>query len=108
MRVWSRSFYLCLLIAFVFLSFALSITRLHAQGSADERVFFNAKVFTAEPENLYAEAVAIRGDKVVAVGTYSDVARSVSATAERVNLQGKSLFRVSLILTATASMAARS
>ena len=92
MRAWSRSFYFCLLIAFVFLGFALSIPRLHAQGSADERILFNAKVFTAEPENPYAEAVAIRGDKLVAVGTYSDVGRSVSANAERVNLQGKSLF----------------
>jgi predicted amidohydrolase YtcJ len=80
------------LLVFVFLRFALSVSPSHAQGSANERIFFNAKVFTAEPENPYAEAVAIRGDKIVAVGTYSEVARSVSASAERVDLQGKSLF----------------
>jgi predicted amidohydrolase YtcJ len=87
-----RSFHFFLLVALVLLSFALSIYPLHAQGSANERILFNAKVFTAEPENPYAEAVAIRGDRIVAVGTYSDVARSVSANAERVDLQGKSLF----------------
>ena len=92
MRTWSRSFCFCLLVALVLLSFALSVSPLHAQGSANERILFNAKVFTAEPENPYAEAVAIRGDKIIAVGTYSDVARSVAINAERVDLQGKSLF----------------
>ena len=89
---WSRPFYLCFLLVFVFLRFAPSVFPSHAQGSANERIFFNAKVFTAEPENPYAEAVAIRGDRIVAVGTYSEVARSVSASAERLDLQGKSLF----------------
>ena len=92
MRACSRSFYFCLLLAFLFLSFAPSVSRLHAQVSATERIFFNAKVFTGEPENPYAEAVAVRGDKIVAVGTYSDVARSLSANAERMDLLGKSLF----------------
>jgi len=87
-----RSFYFHLLVALVLLSFALSVSPLHAQGSANERILFNGKIFTAEPENPYAEAVAIRGDKIVAVGTYNDAARSVSANAERVDLQGKSLF----------------
>jgi predicted amidohydrolase YtcJ len=61
-------------------------------GSASERIYFNAKIFTANPEDPYAEAVAIRGDKIVAAGNLAEVARSVSANAERVDLQGKSLF----------------
>ena len=63
-----------------------------AQGTANERIFFNAKIFTAEPENPYAEAIAIRGDKILAVGAYPEVAKAVSANAERVDLHGKSLF----------------
>src|SRR5215467_1838239 len=64
-----------------------------AQGTDKaERVLFNGKVFTAVPEHPYAEAVAIRGDRIVAVGNLSEVARMVSAGAERVDLQGKSLF----------------
>jgi predicted amidohydrolase YtcJ len=63
-----------------------------AQGTdRAERILFNAKVFTGVPEHPYAEAVAIRGDKVVAVGNLPDVSRVVSATAERVDLQGKML-----------------
>jgi predicted amidohydrolase YtcJ len=61
-------------------------------SNAQERVFYNAKIFTAEPEHPYAEAVAVRGGKIVAVGSLQEVSKSVSAGAERVDLQGKSLF----------------
>ena len=53
-----------------------------------ERIFYNARIFTAEPEHPYAEAVAIRGDKIVAVGSRVDVERMVGKHAERVDLHG--------------------
>ena len=65
---------------------------LWAQGDSTERIFFDAKVFTGDPQNPYAEAVAIRGNKIVAVGNASEVMKVVSASAERVDLGGKSLF----------------
>jgi predicted amidohydrolase YtcJ len=70
----------------------LAVSSLWAQGSAAERIFFHAKVFTGDPENPYAEAVAIRGDKIIAVGNLAEVVKSASANAERVDLAGKSLF----------------
>jgi len=63
-----------------------------AQGTVDERILFNAKVFTGDPQNPYAEAVAIRGDRIVAVGNLPEVAKRASANAQRVDLAGKSLF----------------
>lgn len=77
-----------LLLAFLFLTASL----LPAQGTANERIFFHAKIFTANPENPYAEAVAIRGDKIVAVGNLPEVEKSVSSNAERIDLDGKTLF----------------
>jgi predicted amidohydrolase YtcJ len=65
--------------------------QLFAQGEANERILFHAKVFTGDPQNPYAEAVAIRGDRIVAVGNFSDVAKQASPRAERVDLEGKSL-----------------
>ncbi len=56
-----------------------------------ERIFFNAKVFTGVPEQPYAEAVAIRGDKIVAVGSFADVQQAAGKGAEKIDLQGKSL-----------------
>jgi hypothetical protein len=76
----------------VVLSFGLVASSAFGQGTANERLFYNAKIFTAEPENPYADAIAIRGDKIVAVGNYPEVVKSVSANAERVDLHGKTLF----------------
>ncbi len=68
------------------------VTSLRAQGTSAETIFFHAKVFTGDAQNPYAEAVAIRGDKFVAVGSFPDVVKSASANAERIDLEGKSLF----------------
>jgi len=65
---------------------------LWAQESSGERIFFHAKIFTGDPQNPYAEAVAIRGDKIIAVGNLPEVVKAASAKAERVDLEGKSLF----------------
>jgi predicted amidohydrolase YtcJ len=65
---------------------------LQAQENSADRILFDAKVFTADPQNPYAEAVAIRGDKILAVGSLSDVTKSASPNAERIDLAGKTLF----------------
>jgi predicted amidohydrolase YtcJ len=65
---------------------------LWAQEGSGEQILFHAKVFTGDPVNPYAEAVAIRGDKIVAVGSLAEVVNSASAKAERIDLEGKSLF----------------
>lgn len=56
------------------------------------RILFNGKIFTGDPQHPYASAVAIQGAKIVAVGNLSEVAKAVPASAERIDLQGKSLF----------------
>jgi predicted amidohydrolase YtcJ len=63
-----------------------------AQGNDKaERVLFNARVFTGVPDHPYAEAVAIRGDKIIAVGNLPDVSRAASPSAEKIDLHGKTL-----------------
>jgi predicted amidohydrolase YtcJ len=70
-----------------FCCLVFATTLLHAQ----DQIFFNAKVFTADPQHPYAEAVAIRGDKILAVGNLPEVTKAASA-ASRTDLEGKSLF----------------
>ncbi len=88
MRRTSGHFTLLLFAAALFLSTSL----LHAQDNAADRILFHAKIFTADPQNPYAAAVAIRGDKILAVGNLPEVAKSVSPNAERIDLEGKTLF----------------
>jgi predicted amidohydrolase YtcJ len=59
--------------------------------ATNERVLYNAKVFTADREHPYAEAVAIRGDKIVAVGNRAEVSKAVGSSAESVDLKGNFL-----------------
>ena len=54
-------------------------------------LFYNAHVFTAEPNAPYAEAVAIRGDRIVAVGALESVEQAVGQGARRVDLGGRFL-----------------
>ena len=57
-------------------------------GSTGERVLYNGKIFTGEPEHPYAEAVAIRGDKIVAVGNRGEVSKGLAKDAEFIDLKG--------------------
>jgi predicted amidohydrolase YtcJ len=86
----SRRYIILLLVTPFFLLPASS--SLWAQEASGEKILFHAQVFTANPQNPYAEAVAIRGDKIVAVGNLPEVAKSVSASAQRIDLGGKTLF----------------
>jgi predicted amidohydrolase YtcJ len=56
-----------------------------------ERVLFNAKIFTGVPDHPYAEAVGIRGDKIVAVGNLAEVLEAVGKNAEGIDLHGNFL-----------------
>ena len=49
---------------------------------AAERILYNARIFTGEPDRPYAEAVAIRGDKIAAVGNRDEVAKAVGKNVE--------------------------
>jgi predicted amidohydrolase YtcJ len=64
-----------------------STTLLYAQ----DQIFYHAKIFTADPQSPYAEAVAIRGDKILAVGNLPEVEKA-APNAARTDLDGKSLF----------------
>src|SRR5581483_1444116 len=76
----------------LFTAVSLALQPGWAQGTGEERVLYNAKIFTADPANPYAEAIAIRGDNIIAVGNLPEVLKAVSPNAERVDLDGKSLF----------------
>jgi len=55
------------------------------------RVFYNAKIFTADLDHPAAEAIAIRGDKIVAVGSRAAVFAAAGSAAEKHDLHGRTL-----------------
>jgi predicted amidohydrolase YtcJ len=56
-----------------------------------DRIIRNAKVITLDPRDTVASAVAVRGDRVVAVGTDEEVGRLAGAGTETVDAGGKAL-----------------
>ena len=58
---------------------------------AKDQVLVNGHVFTANPQQPYAEAVSVRDGKIVAVGSRSEAAASVASDAHVTDLGGKTL-----------------
>ena len=60
-----------------------------AQRPAPTMILAGGKVFTADSARPWAEAVAIRGERIVAVGTTADVQRLAGRGTRRVDLGGR-------------------
>jgi predicted amidohydrolase YtcJ len=86
MKLFRTLMILTIVLVFLWASF------LFAQQVAGDRILFNAKIFTADPQNSYADAVAVRDGKILAVGSLPEVAKLAEPNAERIDLHGKTLF----------------
>jgi predicted amidohydrolase YtcJ len=58
-------------------------------GSAPDLVLLGGKVFTADSTKPWAEAIAIRGDRIVAVGAAADVRALIGAPTRVIELGGR-------------------
>jgi predicted amidohydrolase YtcJ len=54
-------------------------------------VFYNGRLITMEPNQPYAQAIAIRGDKIVAVGSNHEIRALAGLNAQVINLGGRTL-----------------
>jgi predicted amidohydrolase YtcJ len=64
---------------------------LRAQQPAPDLVLTNGKIITVDERFTIAQAVAIRGDRIVAVGTNQEMARLTGPTTRRIDLMGKAV-----------------
>lgn len=60
-------------------------------GETADLIFYNGKVHTVDAQNTIAQAVAVKGDRILYVGTDSDVRQLASDATQQVNLQGRGL-----------------
>jgi predicted amidohydrolase YtcJ len=56
---------------------------------APDHAWLNGQVWTGDPARPWAEALAVRGDRIVAVGTTALVRTTLGAKAEVVDLRGR-------------------
>jgi predicted amidohydrolase YtcJ len=60
-----------------------------ATSPAPDLILVNGKVFTSEEPHLYAQALAIRGDRIVAVGDSATVEALTGPHTRRLDLKGR-------------------
>src|SRR5262245_31184395 len=74
----------------IFFSILLSIPASGQQAPADI-VLFNGKVFTADSALPSVEAVAIRGERILAVGSIDEIKKLANAKTRLIDLQGRTV-----------------
>jgi len=68
-----------------------AITMVNAQQPAPDLVLSNGKIITVDERFTIAQAVAIAGDRIVAVGTNDEIARLAGPATRRIDLRGRSV-----------------
>ncbi|WP_210522034.1 amidohydrolase [Hymenobacter terricola] len=76
-----------------FMFFLAAATLLRASGFAQSAdiIFTNGKIFTADEKQLYVQALAIRGNTILATGTNAAIEKLVSARTRKIDLKGKTV-----------------
>jgi predicted amidohydrolase YtcJ len=64
---------------------------LQAQQAGADLILFNGKIITVNDTFQIAQAVAVRGSRIVAVGSNADVTRLAGPNTPRIDLRGKSV-----------------
>ncbi len=57
--------------------------------SAPDYVLVNGKIFTAEAKHPYAQALAVKGERILSVGTSEEISRLASPHTIRIDLHGR-------------------
>ena len=64
---------------------------MQAQQTPADVILTNGKIITVDDQFSIAQAVAVRGDRIVAVGTNQDITRLAGPSTRRIDLRGKSV-----------------
>ena len=64
---------------------------LHAQTTVPDVILTNGKIITVDERFSIAQAVAIQGDRIVAIGTDQAITRLAGPTTRRIDLRGRAV-----------------
>jgi len=81
--------YLAIFLNFCAVLFSAGLTS--AQSSAPDLLLLNGKIFTSNASQLYVEAVAIRGDRIVAVGESAKMKSLAGPATKSIDLGGRTV-----------------
>lgn len=73
------------------ISVLASVIPMASQEPAADLILSNGKIITVDERFTIAQAVAIRGDRIVAVGTNQEMAQLAGPDARRIDLRGRTV-----------------
>jgi predicted amidohydrolase YtcJ len=77
--------------ALLFICLVTVAVVLGAQQAAPDLVLSNGKIITVDDRFSIAQAVAVRGDRILAVGTNQEIARLAASNTRTIDLQGRAV-----------------
>jgi predicted amidohydrolase YtcJ len=75
-----------LLLVGIFVNFSVS-----AQKPAPDLILYNGKIFTSDAAQPNAEAIAIRGERILAVGSDAEIKKLADSKTRLIDLQGRTV-----------------
>ena len=77
---------------YLLLPFILVIA-LHPIASAQtaDIIFVNGKIFTSDTNKLYVQAIAIKGNRIIATGTNDEILKLADNKAKKIDVKGKTI-----------------
>jgi predicted amidohydrolase YtcJ len=73
------------------LLFAILIIAKQQSSAQADIILVNGKIFTSDTAQLYVQALAIKGNKILAIGSNTDIETLVSGHTKRIDLDGKTV-----------------
>src|SRR5258706_4553209 len=64
---------------------------LRAQQPAEDLILINGKIITVDEKFTIAQAVAVKGDRIVAVGTNQQIGQMAGPNTRRIDVRGKTV-----------------
>ena len=63
----------------------------HLCSQTADLILTNGKIFTADDSTLYVQALAVKGNKIIATGSNADILKLAGITTKRIDLESKTV-----------------
>src|SRR6266853_308017 len=70
---------------------AATVSLVAAQQTTPDIILSNGKIITVDERFTIAQAIAVKGDRIVNVGTNADILRLAGSNTRRIDLRGRSV-----------------
>ena len=78
-------------IKILFLLLISTLININIYAQSPDIILTNGKIFTSDSTQLYVQALAIKGNKIIAAGSSASIEKTASAKTKRIDLEGKTV-----------------